>query len=317
MGDIEMKILIFGAGSFGLSYKTYLENYEEEHVLVGFLDNSSQNRLIKNKQGTYVPVYKPEQISDIEYDLIVISPIEQSVVLEMKSQLLSLGVPEQNILVLFHERELAIKVLAKCSIYDENEDPRVVWLRNYSILVNENLLNGNVAECGVNRGDFAYYINKYFPNKTLYLFDTFEGFDSKDLETERSLNNQAFIQGMFNKEHFFSNVHNIKKEEVALKKMLFPEKCLIKKGYFPNTAEGINDTFVFVNLDMDLYQPMLAGLRFFYERMCVGGVLLLHDYFHPELPGVKQAVQQFEQEYKQPLCKIPIGDFCSIAIIKH
>ena len=66
---------------------------------------------------------------------------------------------------------------------------------------------------------------------------------------------------------------------------------------------------------MDLYQPMLAGLRFFYSKMYPGGVILMHDYFHPELPGVKQAVEEFEKETQITLCKVPIGDFCSIAVI--
>lgn len=97
--------------------------------------------------------------------------------------------------------------------------------------------------------------------------------------------------------------------------MLHPEKCVLKKGYFPETAVDVNDQFCFVNLDMDLYQPMLAGLRFFYEKMCSGGVILMHDYFHPELPGVKQAVTEFEKERGLKLCKVPIGDFCSIAVV--
>lgn len=41
----------------------------------------------------------------------------------------------------------------------------------------------------------------------------------------------------------------------------------------------------------------------------------LHDYFHPELPGVKQAVSEFEKERGIKLRKVPIGDFCSIAIL--
>lgn len=43
---------------------------------------------------------------------------------------------------------------------------------------------------------------------------------------------------------------------------------------------------------------------------------MLHDYFHPELPGVKKAVIDFESELGVKLCKTPIGDGCSIFIIK-
>ena len=59
---------------------------------------------------------------------------------------------------------------------------------------------------------------------------------------------------------------------------------------------------------------MLAGLRFFYDKMCAGGVILLHDYYHTELPGVECAVREFEKERGIKLRKAPIGDFGSIAI---
>jgi hypothetical protein len=67
---------------------------------------------------------------------------------------------------------------------------------------------------------------------------------------------------------------------------------------------------------MDLYKPTLAALYFFWERMTPGGVVLLHDYFHPELPGVKQAVDDFEKETQTRISKSPIGDFCSVALVK-
>lgn len=69
--------------------------------------------------------------------------------------------------------------------------------------------------------------------------------------------------------------------------------------------------------ELDLYQPMLAGLQFFYDKMVSGGVILLHDYFSKELPGVKEAVEKFEQETNRKLCKVTIGDFCSLAVIKQ
>ena len=41
-----------------------------------------------------------------------------------------------------------------------------------------------MAELGVYRGEFAKEINKVFPDRTLYLFDTFEGFAEQDCDTE-------------------------------------------------------------------------------------------------------------------------------------
>lgn len=103
---------------------------------------------------------------------------------------------------------------------------------------------------------------------------------------------------------------------MLMNKMTYPDNIEIRKGYFPETAEGVMDDFAFVNLDMDLYLPMLAGLRFFWDKMVKGGCILLHDYFHPSLPGVKKAVFDFESERNIYLNKMTIGDGSSIALLK-
>lgn len=62
--------------------------------------------------------------------------------------------------------------------------------------------------------------------------------------------------------------------DLLLRKMLYPDVIEIRKGYFPETTQGINCSFVFVNLDMDLYLPMLAGLKFFWDRLVMDAALL-------------------------------------------
>ena len=103
-------------------------------------------------------------------------------------------------------------------------------------------LAGNVAEVGVYKGKFAKYINQYFPSKKLYLFDTFQGFDEKDIQVEKKL-------GLNDANQNFSNTSVDK----VLKLMPFPKQCIIKKGFFPDTATGIKDSFAFVSLATDLY----------------------------------------------------------------
>ena len=49
-------------------------------------------------------------------------------------------------------------------------------------------IEGSVAECGVYKGEFAKEINRLFPDRDLYLFDTVEGFDVRSIEAETSVN---------------------------------------------------------------------------------------------------------------------------------
>ena len=67
---------------------------------------------------------------------------------------------------------------------------------------------------------------------------------------------------------------------------------------------------------MDLYQPELEGLKFFWSRMVSGGLIMLHDYTHQKLPGVKRAVDDFISTTGEKIeVQLVKGD-CSCAIIK-
>ncbi|GHV29296.1 hypothetical protein FACS1894167_08370 [Synergistales bacterium] len=150
-------------------------------------------------------------------------------------------------------------------------------------------IKGSVAELGVFQGDFARLINAAFPGRKLYLFDTFEGFDDRDV-------NEGKEKGVADNYQDWSNTS----VELVLKKMPYPKDCIVRKGFFPETASGVDDTFSFASIDCDLYAPILAGLRWFYDRLVPGGSLMIHDYNNDEYPGTKQAVREFCAEFGLP-----------------
>lgn len=171
--------------------------------------------------------------------------------------------------------------------------------------IHEKNLPGNVAEVGVYKGKFAKYINQYFPSKRLYLFDTFEGFDKKDVQTEKKLGFNDATQD-------FSNTS----VDLVLKNMPFPKQCVIKKGFFPETTAGIEDSFVFVSLDTDLYEPIYQGLIYFYPRMVKGGYIFVHDVNNESYKGAAKAVDEFSSQ--QGISFLPIPDSCgSVVFIKN
>ena len=141
---------------------------------------------------------------------------------------------------------------------------------------------GAMAELGVFRGEFAAAMNALLPERTLYLFDTFEGFSERDAEVDRD---RKFSGASFD----FSGTS----VELVLSKMEHPENCVIRKGWFPDTAEGVDDKFCLVSIDADLYQPILAGLEFFYPRLSHGGAIMVHDFNNEGYSGARQAVKEF------------------------
>lgn len=163
-------------------------------------------------------------------------------------------------------------------------------------------LTGALAEVGVYKGDFAKRVHALMPEKRFYLFDTFEGFDAKDIAVERA---KGFSDGTQD----FSDTGI----DLVRSKMQKPENCVFRKGFFPQTAEGIEDSFCFVSLDADLYQPIFEGLKFFYPRLQPGGYIFIHDYNNIGYSGAKKAVQEFCTAHN--IHYVPIADTGGTAII--
>lgn len=248
-----------------------------------------------------ISVLSPAEIVDLEFDLVLIIIADPIAVIQVKEQLKAMGISENKISDIETDFEYM----------DLQMDQRIYWLRDYAAWIYKKGISGNVAECGVFRGDSAKFLNKYFPDKKLYLFDTFDGFAAVDIDTEKKIN-ETFAQSEFANPIMFKQTNL----DHLMRKMMYPQNIILKKGYFPETAAGLEERFCLVSLDMDLYVPMLAGLRYFWDRMEVGGCILLHDYFHGYLPGVQKAVEEFERERGIEIMKSPIGDTCSIVLYK-
>ena len=232
----------------------------------------------------------PSIIINSDYDEIIICSLPGMQVI--KDQLISMGVNANKINVEY----ILVQVNA-----------RINFLHDYSQVYKDEAQQHNVAEGGVFQGDFSKEINQAFPKSVLYLFDTFEGFVKRDTNKEKEQVYSDFNQG------HLSNTS----VEMVLSKLPYPDKVCIRKGYFPETTKGLeNERFFFVNLDFDLYNPTFAGLNFFYDRMSPHGIILVHDYYNPGYRGIKEAIEDFEQERGISLHKIPIGDHCSMGIIR-
>ena len=98
--------------------------------------------------------------------------------------------------------------------------------------------------------------------------------------------------------------------------MKYPDKCIIKQGYFPESLDGLEDEFCFVSIDVDLEDSIYNGLKYFYPRMSAGGYIFIHDY-NSYLRGVKKAVKRYEKDTNTLLKKVPITDYDgSLVIVK-
>lgn len=166
-----------------------------------------------------------------------------------------------------------------------------------------------VAEAGVFLGDFAWVINRRFPECDFYLYDTFEGFVKKDEEIE--LSNDFTDQNSlkrFSDDFRDKGGDSEEKIRIAKSKMKHPEKCIFRKGYFPDTAqEEKNKKWLFVSLDLDLYKPIYEGIKFFWPNLITGGYMFIHDYNNKDFSGVRKALGEYENEFGK-IYKVPLSD---------
>lgn len=280
-----LKAYLFGAGGGGL--RLY-DSIKEQYEIVGIVDNDERKW---GGQFRHFNVGMPEEsLKQSTYDVIVLTsaPGRDSII----TQLCGYGIAENRIITSFIDQPL---------------ESRRIFLKSLSVLMENVDKEASVAEAGVFQGDFAKYMNQYFPDRKLYLFDTFVGFDAKDIALEKS-NDYSQAQTAD-----YANTS----QELVRQKLPYPEQCHFMVGYFPETAQkgAGEERFCFVNLDLDLYQPTLEGLQWFEDRMVKGGVILIHDYFADNFKGVRHAVDEYMQNRKRrELHLMPIGDGISIAV---
>jgi O-methyltransferase len=155
-------------------------------------------------------------------------------------------------------------------------------------------LPGDAAECGCYQGASAYLICEQLKekHKKLHLFDSFAGLSSPQMvdgeywkpgalacsltDVQRNLASYSFVQ--------------------------------YHPGWIPERFSEVNQNqFCFVHLDVDLYQPTLDSLQFFYPRLVSGGALLLDDYGFLTCPGARKACDDYFADKRERIIHLPTG----------
>ncbi|HUI31377.1 MAG TPA: TylF/MycF/NovP-related O-methyltransferase [Candidatus Acidoferrales bacterium] len=155
--------------------------------------------------------------------------------------------------------------------------------------INTDNIPGSIAECGVYKGVLSKFLHKVFPERQLFLFDTFRGFDTRDPSAASDDRfKDTSVESVLD---YIGDTTNI----------------VVRKGYFPETATGLeNEKFSFVMVDFDKYEPTLAALDFFYPRTHKGGFIFVHDYNSPESDwGCSKALNLFLSDKPEKPVSIP------------
>jgi hypothetical protein len=164
-------------------------------------------------------------------------------------------------------------------------------------------IEGDVIEVGVYRGNSAFLLSKYAQrtNRICYLFDTFEGFDSRDLNgIDKNVSTSIFTDTSLE----------------AVEKVVGKRNTVYVKGFFPDSlikVGELNDLSL-VHLDCDLEAPFMSSLNYFYPRIKKGGFLIMHDYSSLYWPGAKKAIDMFFADKLEFI--VPIPDKSGTCIVR-
>ena len=196
-----------------------------------------------------------------------------------------------------------------------------ILLQELTKILNHNV-PGDVVEFGCYKADTSVLYQKllesmgrggtlqsenHIPStdqKILWLYDSFEGLPAKTRE-DNSAAGDAFQAG---------ELLVTKREVIEKFKKMGLKLPKIKKAFFDDLdiIYDIPEKISYAFLDGDLYQSIKTSLRLITDKMSQGGVIIVHDYNNPELPGSARAVDEWLKSYQAKVASFRVAETLAI-----
>ena len=180
------------------------------------------------------------------------------------------------------ETEIILE-FARTQLAQEGDWVEFGCYRGDTSLLLEKILEEDYIVGAADIANATHDIDKH--RKQLWIYDSFAGLPEKHA-FDNSVAGDAFQAG----ELFVT-----KREVVERFRRAGLRLPVIKKGFFENLdpTEDLPDKIGFAFLDGDLYQSIKTSLELVKPRLTDGGIILVHDYNNPELPGAARAVDEW------------------------
>lgn len=151
---------------------------------------------------------------------------------------------------------------------------------------------GDFVELGCYRGDTSVLLGKLLqteqPDKRLWIYDSFAGLPPKTREDSSGAG-----------ANFQAGELLVTKREVIDKlRKNHLHNVIVKKAWFNElTASDLPSQIAFAFCDGDLYESIKVSLSLVLPRLSRRGIIIVHDYNNPELPGSARAVDEFLRDH--------------------
>ena len=207
------------------------------------------------------------------------------------------------------------------SDFTEEEKENIIFIREFTMTsmerqvslsravdhIVENKIDGDIVECGVWKGGSMMLVARRLAqlnssSRKLFLFDTFEGMSAPD-EVDVSAVDNSKAKELLEKENrlegdnvwCYSSLDEVK---ANLNSTHYPEENLFYfKGKVEDTLpEPSVGKIALLRLDTDWYESTRHELETLYDKLVVGGILIIDDYGHWR--GSRMAVDEFIEKRK-------------------
>lgn len=166
------------------------------------------------------------------------------------------------------------------------------------------LIEGDFVECGVNYGLLSRTMAAYIdlashPDRTLWLYDTFQGIPAAQMSAREAKG----LGTWHNRNNYTEDVLPIARHRFAP----FPNARLVP-GMVPDTLHEVAPARVaWLHIDMNITLPEIAAAEFFWDRLSPGGVIILDDYAYAGHEEQMLAFQDFAAARGALVLPLPTG----------
>lgn len=145
--------------------------------------------------------------------------------------------------------------------------------------------DGAILEVGSYKGGGALHLSNCQPSRSVFIFESFEGFELVDAQLDMNFNMQQF------KDTAQSNVEKLFKSK--------NREVTVTPGFFPESAKTLDlPRISFVHLDVDIYKATIESLCFLDDKMTDKSFILIDD-ARRNCKGVDKAIDEFIHKSKK------------------
>jgi O-methyltransferase len=174
----------------------------------------------------------------------------------------------------------------------------VYWSALYAAQ-NTGIPQKNYAECGVCDGLTVFYAlsaaTLVSRDPAAYLYDAWEG-----MKAEYLLPAELGAAGDYSYLSMEQTRSNLRSHGATV---------IFNKGYLPDSLQSSSNptTLVWLHLDLNSALPTEEALKYFYDKVAVGGVVLLDDYGWMGYTDTKKVADRFFVDKEASLLQLPTG----------